>query len=474
MSMHKLLLFLFSIICFGCQNSNSSDVIDYSENIHLHLSEQAVEAEGAGSVITLEIEVDDLSFLEFVAVRKLKNNEPVRRMEDMPKNKFINNKQVFEYTIQEEDIKGDLAFSFIPVDINNHYGKETNVQVDILSRTKQLYPTDAVKIARITGKSLPGEILPNPNVTHEKYNIGGTDLGIFWIMEENKVGMVFGDTFGKDWYPGNTPDWRSNVLAISSDLNLDDGITFDKMICEPDKNAKQIIYSAHDTSGKGDYSSIPTAGIRLNGTDYIHYMNVKAWTPNWITNYSGYAVSTDDGESWNLQPNLFSTSSKFAQLSLWARENWIYTIGSIVGRRGLPYLARFKADNILHPDKYEYWNKDKGWLVGDETSVTPLFGNYINEMYAEPTLVYSEYYKRWITVYFNEIKYELVMRDAEEITGPWSEEKVIITGKDYPKLYGGFIYPLNLDKPGIYISLSQWDPLYNVFLMKVNLQYIKE
>lgn len=64
----------------------------------------------------------------------------------------------------------------------------------------------------------------------------------------------------------------------------------------------------------------------------------------------------------------------------------------------------------------------------------------------------------------------MVLRSANEITGPWSEEQLIATGAEYPKPYGGFIYPLGLDKPEIFISLSQWDPLYNVFLMKVELK----
>lgn len=67
-------------------------------------------------------------------------------------------------------------------------------------------------------------------------------------------------------------------------------------------------------------------------------------------------------------------------------------------------------------------------------------------------------------------KKRMVLRSADEITGPWSEEQLIATGAEYPKPYGGFIYPLGLDKPEIFISLSQWDPLYNVFLMKVELK----
>ena len=90
-------------------------------------------------------------------------------------------------------------------------------------------------------------------------------------------------------------------------------------------------------------------------------------------------------------------------------------------------------------------------------------------MYAEPTLVYHRYFDRWITVYYNEIKQRMVMRDAPEPTGPWSEERMIVDEADYPKLYGGFIHPLQLDGPAMYLSFSQWDPLYNVFLMKVDL-----
>lgn len=42
-------------------------------------------------------------------------------------------------------------------------------------------------------------------------------------------------------------------------------------------------------------------------------------------------------------------------------------------------------------------------------------------MYAEPTLVFHEYFNKWITVYYNEIKNRMVLRSANEITGPWSE-----------------------------------------------------
>ena len=326
------------------------------------------------------------------------------------------------------------------------------------------------KVARMTGKPVAGEDIPSPNNTGRDYDVGGTDLGIYWKMGEGKVGILFGDTFGRDWAPGYTPNWRSNVMAWSTDTDLSDGLTFDGMITEPAGVAKQIIYSAHITTGFDDWSSIPTAAIRIGNRDYVHYMNVRAWNPRWETNWSGFAVSADNGQNWTLHKGLFSSDSKFAQMALWEKDGYVYSMGSIIGRRGLPYIARFKEQDILTPDKWEYWNVTYGWQVGKAAYASPLFGNTKDQMYAEPTLIYHDHFQKWITVYYNEIRNRIVLRSADEITGPWSDEQLVASGSDYPMPYGGFIYPLNLDKPEIYISLSQWDPLYNVFLMKVELK----
>lgn len=350
-----------------------------------------------------------------------------------------------------------------------------NAEIDIpkeqdKDEQKGLSVVKVTKVARMTGKPVTGEDIPSPNNTARDYDIGGTDLGIYWKMEEGKVGILFGDTFGKDWAPGHTPNWRSNAMAWSTDTDLSDGLTFDGMITEPANNAKQIIYSAHITTGFDDWSSIPTSAIRIDNKDYVHYMNVRAWNPRWETNWSGFAVSADDGHNWTLYKGLFSADSKFAQMALWEKDGYIYSMGSIIGRRGLPYIARFKKQYILTPDKWEYWSKTKGWIEGKAVYATPLFGNTKDQMYAEPTLIYHDYFQKWITVYYNEIKNRIVLRSADELTGPWSDEQFVASGAQYPMPYGGFIYPLNLNKPEIYISLSQYDPLYNVFLMRVELK----
>lgn len=62
-------------------------------------------------------------------------------------------------------------------------------------KTTCIIVTKATKTARMTGQPVPGETIPSPNNTPVNYNIGGTDLGIFWKMSDNKVGILFGDTY---------------------------------------------------------------------------------------------------------------------------------------------------------------------------------------------------------------------------------------------------------------------------------------
>lgn len=45
---------------------------------------------------------------------------------------------------------------------------------------------------------------------------------------------------------------------------------------------------------------IPTAGIAVDGVQYLHFMSVRSWGEpgRWRTNYSRIAHSTDGGQTW--------------------------------------------------------------------------------------------------------------------------------------------------------------------------------
>lgn len=329
------------------------------------------------------------------------------------------------------------------------------------------------RIARITGTPMQNETMPSPNNTTDMYDVGGTDLGIVWEMEKGKYGIFLGDTFGKAFVPDQDDpanfgdNWRCNVLAFSSDIDLQDGLTIDAMVVEDNDRtkAKELVYGGKDKSGNGDWTSIPTAAIRANGVDYVHYFNMKNWT-GWVTNHSGLYKSKDNGQTWTKCEDVhFASDSNFGQAGYFKKDGYVYMIGTETGRDSNPRLARFKEKDIENQSKYEYWNKDENkWIVGDETKATNLFEDTVGEL----SIVYHNKYKRWIMTYFCSKRYDISMRDAAELTRQWSEPKTLATGKEHPQLYGSYIHPGVLDGDSIYFLMSLWRP-YNVFLMKAEL-----
>jgi hypothetical protein len=56
--------------------------------------------------------------------------------------------------------------------------------------------------------------------------------------------------------------------------------------------------------------------------------------------------------------------------------------------------------------------------------------------------------------------------------GPWSQEKILVKGSEYPAMYGAFMHPEKADDDRLYFTMSQWAP-YNVFLMRANMRKIE-
>jgi hypothetical protein len=74
----------------------------------------------------------------------------------------------------------------------------------------------------------------------------------------------------------------------------------------------------------------------------------------------------------------------------------------------------------------------------------------------------------WLATHLDEHRAAIVLRSAPELTGPWREPVVLVSGRDYPGLYGGYLHPWAVDGPDIYFTLSQWNR-YNVLLMRATL-----
>jgi hypothetical protein len=355
-------------------------------------------------------------------------------------------------------------------------GVPSHADADEENEQFELTASNATKVARVTGNTLEGETIPNPNQTPDNYGLTATDLGVIWDAttdpNEKKVMIAFGDSYDDGWGGfgggGVREGWRSNLLAISEDTDLSDGLTFSSMITEEDndKYAKEIIYSAKDTSGDGDFTAIPTAGVTVGDRHFIHYMQIKNWGANgrWNTNFSEIAYSDDEGQTWTKSGVKWGAKSKFSQAAFIKDGEYVYMFGTPSGRFDKAYLARVQGDNMLVKEEYEYWNGSE-WVKNNEAAAVAVVEAPVSEL----SVVYNSYYDKYIMVYLNENRYAMVMRSSSSLTSGWSAETEIATGAEFPGLYGGFIHPWTNDGKDLYFLMSEWGP-YNVVLMHSELE----
>ena len=377
----------------------------------------------------------------------------------------------FEFTLLSVDgIKSKTAVALV----DNH--KEEGEP-----KYSRLTVSNLRAMSRVTGKEnnghdgLPSVRYTVNNATDAKYNVGGTDLGIVWEITPGYYGLFFGDTFGSDFNPNfsapgpNGGSWRSNVLLYSDDNDLEDGLKISGAALDQWGNARQIVYSAHVTNGQGDYTSIPTAAVHANGRDYVHYFNIKTWD-GWVTNYSGMYRSSDGGGTWDKVNGIsWGGESFFGQVGFCnIGDGYVYMVGTQSGRDSKPKLARVVEAGIESQYMYEFWN-GADWVKGKEQEATVL----INDLAGELSVEYLPEFEKWVILYFNGPRYEITMRYADKITGPWSEPITVASGQQYPQLYGSFIHPLSKQEGGkLYFIMSMWLP-YNTYLMSVDLKGIK-
>ncbi|MGH2535250.1 MAG: DUF4185 domain-containing protein [Thermomicrobiales bacterium] len=316
-------------------------------------------------------------------------------------------------------------------------------------------PLDVEVVATLTG---PDGI----NETHTKYGVDGTDLG-HTFEHDGAIYMVFGDTFG----PAKS-DWRSNVAAvIETDQDPRDGLTFDRMITDLPDHAKQLI-SPRDVEGT-EVTIIPTYGVSVGDRMFLHYMAVREWGDpgRWDLNLSGLAYSDDDGENWTVDSDAtWAGDSNFGQVAIVQLDGYAYFFGIPGGRFGGTHVARVSEEQILEKSAYEYWD-GAAWM-SDEAAAELLIPAPVGEL----SVRWNSHYEQWLMMYLNEDKYSVVLRTADCLTGPWSEEWTVATGAEYPQLYAPYILPRWNDGPEIYFTMSLFGP-YQVYLMQTALDDVE-
>ncbi|MBE4753334.1 DUF4185 domain-containing protein [Corallococcus sp. ZKHCc1 1396] len=330
-------------------------------------------------------------------------------------------------------------------------------------------PTNVTKVARVTGATPAGELLPNPNQTHTNYEVYGTDLGIVWDKGGGEVFVLFGDTFGVGWCGdgGCGGGWRSNVLARSADATLSNGLTFTTMVQDRTRHAKEILPSKKVNND--EMTVIPTAGVTVGSRHYIHYMSVHHWGDpgQWFTNHAGIAYSDDNGQNWVKHPsarwaNNAAWTNPFQMAAMVKNGGFVYLFTTPNGRFGNVHLARAPEGALLDINAYRYWD-GSGWSTSQAAARPVAIG-----VAGELSVVYNAALGRFLMTYLNEHRQAVVLRDAGTPTGPWSGEKVLATGAAFPGIYNAFIHPWGQSATELYFISSQWTP-YNTFLLRASL-----
>lgn len=334
-------------------------------------------------------------------------------------------------------------------------------------------------VARVTGpNSINDDLL-------KAAGVGSTDLGIP-VDIGNEVILLFGDTYSDS--ESMSGFWNSNFIARTKDTELWDGLLFDSVVTTPIGMVKPFAQGLHDSNSSDEQSSnpnrevtkIPTGGIRINDNIYIFYMAVRYWgvPGEWKVNYNQVVKTDLNFETFTDVDNLKWTESlapNFAQIFP-IKDNVnpeiIYLLGLPGGRNGGTMLAKVNLENFENADEYEYYVSEGLWVKGS-TGLTMLNNDphyIIDPLCGEVSIMYNQYLNKWMAVYLRGS--QIVMITADEITGPYSLPKTILTSNEFPGLYGGFVLDKFTDFGGkkFYIQLSEWLPIYQTSIIEVVLK----
>ncbi|MGV9676175.1 DUF4185 domain-containing protein [Nocardia sp. NPDC003482] len=308
--------------------------------------------------------------------------------------------------------------------------------------------------------------MASPNHT-ENNNVLGTDLGIMWDNGAGQMLTAFGDTAGvglPNLLAGSVWAWRSNVLLRSHTQDPSNGIYFDSVVRDGLGQARDLIPSPKIPFI--EISRIPTAGIAVDGVQYMSLMSVQSWDEvgQWTTNYSGLAASADNGETWadlsfTRRPNE-GGDANFQMNAFVKSGGYVYEYGTPSGRNHFAYVARVREHDIQNLDEYEYWDGG-GWRKGDVNAAAPITGGV-----GELSVMWNQYLGQYVMLTTDPWN-SVVMRRAPSPEGPWSPPEVLIDTRELPTAYAPSIFPYQTGRDLYFLTTVHSQ--YNVLLMRTTL-----
>lgn len=306
-----------------------------------------------------------------------------------------------------------------------------------------------------------------------------TDLGIPVDLNDSII-YLYGDTFsGNDC---NIGMWNSNFIAQGSDIAFNDGIKFDRIICDKNGIVKPICQGLHhrdkvenkDLSLKREVTKIPTGGILVGEYVYIYMMHVRHWgdpgvwyvTDNQL--YKAHKYKLDEFKK--VETGVFNCTKyeRVGQLYPFKNDkdpNYIYLLGIPGGRFGNLSLLRVKEENIENKDLYEICVNEGKWENINTGINKPYY--ILSPNVSEPCIMFNNYLNKWIISSIGEDGHYFYLSDKLDV--PFKEKMKILTHEELVSFYGGFIHPRLSDYDGqkLYVQYSQWSPIYNTSVIEV-------
>lgn len=370
-----------------------------------------------------------------------------------------------------------------------------------LARDVDVVPGSVQKVSQVTGETDRQLKRPTDNQTETKYGLRGTDLGTSF-EHRGKLVFLFGDTQPNG---GNTPDrpFDGDSVAISGDRNPEDGLSMDFVTAS---DGKYLAVHVPGVSLKG--FEVPTGGFSDGQYMYGYYTTDAQFPPQGVKMGRSVLIRSKDAKTWEL---VYSWSTdKFINISPFivdagktpglpikkGRALLLWASGAEY-RRSDVCLAFIPLDKVTDKSQIRYWAGPDKWSA-DEKDAAALFHHPV---VGELSVAWCKQLGRWLMLYNSGNPRGIVMRTAEQATGPWSDVKVLYDpwrddgyGKfihidwrskkvdevqdpgrenDFGGEYGPYMIPKffkgDKKEATIYFLMSTWNP-YNVVLMRAKLK----
>jgi thiol-disulfide isomerase/thioredoxin len=264
-------------------------------------------------------------------------------------------------------------------------------------------PSSTKKVSQLTGDLDRAAGTLTINETGKRFGVLATDRGSSF-EHKGRLYFLFGPTWTSWDRPGDkcslawtdSPDAEKVVLSFQQGT---DGKWLAPAVLGIDEGAHLI----------------PTGGVSVNGNMYVVF-NLGA--------ISVLTTSHDDGKSF---VSVFQwPGGKFTNVSFWPAGEWLYLFGGGEFHNSSVYLARVKQADIETQPRLDFFggpgpDGQLRWVSRDSDAM-PLFRPDVT---GEFSVAYIEPAKRYVMLYNSEEPHGIMMRDAKEPWGPWSEGSVI-------------------------------------------------